>query len=46
MIKEKMKNHPDDRAVQRDLSILKNLGLVKQEGKARSITWTLHRAKY
>ena len=45
-IKEKLEDNPDDRAVQRDLSVLKNLGLVAQEGKARSIVWSLHHSKY
>ncbi len=46
MIIEKLKDNPDDRAVQRDLLTLKNLGLITQEGKARSIIWILHHAKY
>ena len=41
MIKEKMMDNPDDRAVQRELSILKNLGLVNQEGGSKNIIWTL-----
>ena len=45
-IKEKLDENPDDRAVQRDLSVLKNLGLVVQEGKARSIIWSLYHSKY
>jgi ATP-dependent DNA helicase RecG len=45
-IKEKLEDNPDDRVVQRDLSVLKNLGLVAQEGKARSIVWSLHHSKY
>jgi predicted HTH transcriptional regulator len=45
-IKERLEDNPEDRVVQRDLLTLKNLGLVKQEGKARSIIWVLHHSKY
>lgn len=45
-IKEQLEDNPDDRVLQRDLQTLSNLGLVKHEGKARSITWSLHHSKY
>ncbi|HEX4068770.1 MAG TPA: ATP-binding protein [Candidatus Babeliales bacterium] len=46
MIKEQMKDHPDDRVLQRDLLILKNLGFITREGRSRNIVWSLHKSKY
>ena len=46
MIKAKMKNNPDDRAIQRDLTTLKEAGLVVQEGGSKNIIWTLYHTKY
>jgi len=45
-IKEKLKDNPDDRVLLRELSTLKNLGLITQEGGSKNIVWTLHHPKY
>lgn len=37
-----MKDHSDDRAIQRDLLTLKNIGLIIQKGGSKNIIWTLH----
>jgi ATP-dependent DNA helicase RecG len=46
MIKEKLKDNPNDRVLLRELSILKNLGLITQEGGSKNIVWTLNHLKY
>jgi len=45
-IKEKLKDNPDDRVLQRELLVLKNLELITQEGGSKNIVWALPHSKY
>ncbi len=40
-IAEKLKNNPSVRTIQKDLTQMEKQGLVKREGKARAIVWSL-----